>query len=992
MLICHNCGTPIENRAKQCHHCHSLVFSQASASLDDSILVQPLRIELETQPSVLNRLVTRDHIQATSNGHSHRSTVSATIEKDKPEENYFLSLPSNENPTPQSASPVMVAGNQEPSPHAIVTEPDFFAQMPNITQEDESIRTTEPFNLRTADFPIEQNVQQESKKTDNPFNIAESKENTASNWFGSLETNSNGADTKTPDKADNPLPKDAQTIPAENIHRRDFSGISINKSTEIVPKSLNFGTDANAIVSQLKSRFFSGIANNAQSIKTGKNKLLDPKASWTIYLSAIVLIFLLFKGFEAFCAISNSICNNLSLPMAQNSHISGRWQYAQKWNNTGCQGQMVLHENGGQIFGQGIDSQYGTYKFNGTRSENHLDLLKQYYVGNSFVGHPMEMHGEIDTASKPLFASGNFTLSYMQGGKWRGKPVVITGIWEAEMIQPLIEDNSSFADMPMIQKRDERPTAAYGGFFGSLAKNGTWIAGGIIAGGAFLYYMARALISPDGLLGIWDKQKYVPAQFMREHKKEKAQLSKPIVAGSLPLGQRWEWKFWQAPFFWIPRYLAIPPEIRVNSPHVLILGGGEKGKSRLMARMITHDIESADRAIVLVDSDGDLADLLIHWISAHPQGEEFAKRTIIIDPTGNKSSPSFNPLELPDDHDLQNAASSIVNGFKAIYHEPPGSQNQWSPQTAHILRNSAMLLMANGKTLLDLPTLLQDNDFRDILLEKIEQRRKEKVEYSTLLETWGQYKRLARTEQWINWYEPILNRVGPTLINQRLRPILTQPKGDINLKQIIAEKKILIVKIPKGQLHEDANLLGSLIVTGMKQAAISLCTENKIADRTAVMYLDEFDHFIEKETLDAITTETKKFQLGFIGATKTLQHLPEDWRNQIEANIGTMCVFALTKKDGDMLGPRMFRVSGRKAKHRTLMNIFNPINTSPQFELISDEEKYNIDRVLAQSERQFYAYRVGAEAGIFRMHSLDFDDIPDNQVNASLVELMYNNR
>ncbi len=276
---------------------------------------------------------------------------------------------------------------------------------------------------------------------------------------------------------------------------------------------------------------------------------------------------------------------------------------------------------------------------------------------------------------------------------------------------------------------------------------------------------------------------------MREHKREKKQLSRPMTRGSLPLGQRWEWKFWQEPFFWIPRYLAIPPDIRINSPHVLILGGGEKGKSRLMAHMITHDIESADRAIVLVDSDGDLADLLLRWMASHPNGQQLAERTVVIDPTSNLPSPSFNPLESPDDQDLQNAASSIVHGFKAIYHEPPGSQNQWSPQTAHILRNCAMLLMANHKTLLDLPTLLQDNDFRDILLEKIEQKRKDKVEYATLLETWGQYKRLARTEQWINWYEPILNRVGPTLINQRLRPILTQLKAiSISNKSLLTKK------------------------------------------------------------------------------------------------------------------------------------------------------------------------------------------------------------
>ena len=136
----------------------------------------------------------------------------------------------------------------------------------------------------------------------------------------------------------------------------------------------------------------------------------------------------------------------------------------------------------------------------------------------------------------------------------------------------------------------------------------------------------------------------------------------------------------------------------------------------------------------------------------------------------------------------------------------------------------------------------------------------------------------------------------------------------------------------------------------------------------------------------------RNFSLAFIGSTKTLQHLPEDFRNQIVINIGTMCVFALSKKDGDMIGPQMFRVSGRKAKHRTLMNIINKVNTSPQFELISDEEKYNIDRILGQTERQFYAYRVGTVAGIFRMKCHDFNDVPDEKVNNTLMESMYKNR
>ena len=71
-----------------------------------------------------------------------------------------------------------------------------------------------------------------------------------------------------------------------------------------------------------------------------------------------------------------------------------------------------------------------------------------------------------------------------------------------------------------------------------------------------------------------------------------------------------------------------------------------------MANMITHDIESADRAVVLVDSDGDLADLILRWVAGHANGEQISKRVIVIDPTGNMPSPSFNPLEWPDDNDI----------------------------------------------------------------------------------------------------------------------------------------------------------------------------------------------------------------------------------------------------------------------------------------------------------------------------------------------------
>ncbi len=124
--------------------------------------------------------------------------------------------------------------------------------------------------------------------------------------------------------------------------------------------------------------------------------------------------------------------------------------------------------------------------------------------------------------------------------------------------------------------------------------------------------------------------------------------------------------------------------------------------------------------------------------------------------------------------------------------------------------------MANGKTLTDLPNLLQDNDFRDIMLESVERRKRDKTEYITILETWNQYR---------NWLVPISG--SPGLINpQQSRTDVVgwqnqtdsgKPVSDLKLGEIIRDEKILIVKVPQGELDQNANLLGSLIVTGLQQ-------------------------------------------------------------------------------------------------------------------------------------------------------------------------------
>ncbi|HEY9784325.1 MAG TPA: hypothetical protein V6D17_02915 [Candidatus Obscuribacterales bacterium] len=510
---------------------------------------------------------------------------------------------------------------------------------------------------------------------------------------------------------------------------------------------------------------------------------------------------------------------------------------------------------------------------------------------------------------------------------------------------------------------------------------------GCVGTGMLAAFGALKLFGHSETLNIIAKKEYIPSQYKSQHNAMVREWTKPLTAGGVPLGLRAEWRPWKP---WQARRLAMPKEARTVNPHMLVLGGSDQGKSRFLAAMIAHDIAAADRAVVVIDSDGELTKLVTRWAAAHPKGAELAKQITVLDPGKKGGALSYNPLELPEDNNMIDAASAVVQGFKAIYTEPPGSQSQWSQQTANILRNAALLLTANGKTLADLPTLLLDNDFRDILLEHVEKQKHERVEFAALLEQWGQYKRLARTDQWITWTEPILNRLTPLLSDPRLRPVLTKPAGDLKLEELIKSKHVLLVRIPVGQLDESANLLGSLLITGLKQAALSLAENG--SSHPVALYVDELNNFASRETVEALTRETAKFQIGCVCAVKTLQQLPEDFRNQLLTNMGFICAFALAKKDADIIGPQIFRVDGRKIKHQTIQNFFNKVNTSPQFELISDEEKLNIDRVAGQEKRAFFCYRVGTVAGTYQLKTHDFNDIPEDRIKAKLIEQMHKRR
>lgn len=490
----------------------------------------------------------------------------------------------------------------------------------------------------------------------------------------------------------------------------------------------------------------------------------------------------------------------------------------------------------------------------------------------------------------------------------------------------------------------------------------------VMAAVGFIVVLSYRLFSPNGWFNLKQKAEYVPTRYKAHQKRFLRELVQASRQGGLPLGVRAEGMLKAL----LPVKVALPHDAREDNPHMIVIGGGGKGKTRLIANMIKHDILTRDRAVVVVDSEGGLIDLLAKELTVDTN-PDLRKRVILLDP-GRRSGQSvaYDPLNC-EDQDPQIVANNVVLGFKAIYAEVPGhqQQDQWNAQTANILRNAVMLLMANGRTLADLPTLLSENDFRDILLQTLEQSlHQQPSAYRTVLEAWAQYRRLARTDQWINWVEPILNRVQPVLADVRVRAAITNSEVSINLLTVIRKKKILLVRVPQGHFDPSANLLGSLLITGLRQAAITLAASEDFDHvKRCSVYVDELDKFVDAETFGCISTEHRRYGIGITGTLRTMQTIPDTYRHHILTNAGTICSFAVARKDAELLGPQLFRVDGTKARHRPIQAFFNPMGTSPQFEGVMDEEKLNVDRLIGLDKQEFFCYRVGMPADVLKIRS-----------------------
>ncbi len=320
--------------------------------------------------------------------------------------------------------------------------------------------------------------------------------------------------------------------------------------------------------------------------------------------------------------------------------------------------------------------------------------------------------------------------------------------------------------------------------------------------------------------------------------------------------------------------------------HMYILGKSGTGKSVLLANLIIQNINNGE-GVCVVDPHGDLVEEILHLIPDHR-----AKDVIYFNPADVDFNVGFNVIQVDDPKYKHLVASGLMGIFTKMW------ANVWSARMEYILNNAILALIDTpGTTLLGIPRLLVDKDYRQMIIGNL----KDPVVKAFWVHEYEQWREQFRNEA----IAPIQNKVGQFLSTSIIRNVVGQSKSTIDIFKIMNEGKIFLVNVSKGRVGEDNSaLLGGMIITKIQLSAMERVRIPENERKDFYLYVDEFQNFAT-DSFANILSEARKYRLNLIIAHQyTAQLENKDGskvRDAVFGNVGTMIIFRVGADDADFL-------------------------------------------------------------------------------------------
>ncbi len=324
--------------------------------------------------------------------------------------------------------------------------------------------------------------------------------------------------------------------------------------------------------------------------------------------------------------------------------------------------------------------------------------------------------------------------------------------------------------------------------------------------------------------------------------------------------------------------------------HLYAIGQTGSGKTNFLKTLIKQDIENGE-GVCFIDPHGpDVLDIM----SSIPQHRW--DDVIYFDPAYTDRPVGLNMLEydprFPDQKTF--VVDEMFQIFKKLYGDVPEA---FGPIFEQYFRNSTMLVLEDpetGSTLMDIARVLSDEDYRSLKLSRCRN--------PIISHFWEDVAEKVRGEGSLANIVPyITSKFDIFLANEIMRPIVGQQRSAFDFKDIMDNKKILLVNLSKGRLGEvNANLLGLILVGKIMMTALARDLSKK--PPPFFLYLDEFQNITTK-TISVILAEARKFGLSMTMAHQFIAQLEprSGIKEAVFGNVGSMAVFRVGPDDSKFL-------------------------------------------------------------------------------------------
>lgn len=338
-------------------------------------------------------------------------------------------------------------------------------------------------------------------------------------------------------------------------------------------------------------------------------------------------------------------------------------------------------------------------------------------------------------------------------------------------------------------------------------------------------------------------------------------------------------------------FRGVKKEIRLGLTdrrrHVYIIGQTGTGKSGLLENLALQDMLDG-RGFAFIDPHGDSAERLLGMV---PQ--ERVEDVIYFSPGDMDHPIGLNLFEFENDEQKDFLIQEAIGMLYRLY--DPGHTGIIGPRYEHWFRNAALTIMADpkGSSFIDIPQVFNDNEFAQSKLKYVKDQ--------TVLDFWN--KEMAQTSDYhksevLGWF---VSKFGAFLSNEMMRNVIGQTKSGFNLREIMDNKKILLVNLSQGRTGEmNSQLLGMIFVMKFQAAAMGRANIPEDQRTDFSLYVDEFQNFAT-DSFEAILSQARKYRLSLILANQFMTQLNDKIREAVIGNVGTVVSGRIGTTDAEVL-------------------------------------------------------------------------------------------